>query len=133
MRTSVVELDERRLTEVIDSHLYSAFGSREEMTEQGVVVSIESLVVDYANQPRLYDAPPPEQLAWFVYLLATSGAMRMPRGYTPHSVLGTVARGPEHPDALVVQVQRPQGLRVASPPAVSHASRPCISRDGGDA
>jgi hypothetical protein len=118
MAGDAFRLGEERLGTMLDEHAASVFGSkRARAAAEGWSPSLETLVVAYADRPELHEAPEIEQLAWFVWVLATSGCLEMPEDFPPHGVLGLVARGPEHDDErLVLEVRCEGGPRVASEP-----------------
>jgi hypothetical protein len=107
---------EEQLRELIDENLVSVAGSRERAQAEQLWPSLETLVVDRSENPELHEAGLAEQLAWYVYILGTSGCVEMPRGIPPHGLLGYAVRGPERNEALIIQVYCEDGPRVNSGP-----------------
>lgn len=105
MSSDSFRLNERQLLELIDSQ-----------AAEGISPTLETLVVGYSGDPELHEAPLAEQLAHYVWLLATHGAIELPDRVPPHGLLGHFARGPERDDALVIEVRCEEGPRIASGP-----------------
>jgi hypothetical protein len=116
MTSDAFQVQEDKLRELIDAHLVSLAGSRQRAQAHEIVPELETLVVDQSDNPRLHEAGSAEQLAWYVYILATSGSLDMPRDVPPHGLGGYSVRGPECEEALIIQVYCEDGPRVNSGP-----------------
>jgi hypothetical protein len=90
------ELDIRKLHELIEQQ-QALVGTQAE-------IDIETLVVGYTDEPKLHDARPTVLLAWFAYLLGTSGCVTMPEGFGGHGLIGVAGEGPRHEDEFIIEV-----------------------------
>ena len=75
---------------------------------------IEILVVHYSGDPQLHDAEPSELLAWFVYVLGTSGCIVLPEGFGGHGLIGVAGRGPRSNDEVIIELRYEDGPAVAT-------------------
>lgn len=101
------EVDRERVAELIDG-----LG-----LPPDVEPDIEILVVNYSGNPQLHDAERSELLAWFVYVLGTSGSIVLPEGFGGHGLIGIAGRGPRSDDEVIIE------LRCESGPAVAATSQ----------